>query len=232
VTGAIEVTVGRPSLVTGAVPKTCDFTPTRTSKGNFTINTTNCVPGYDAIGGDEAVVGWGSPGGDVERLFVRAPFVEALPGRAIVDGNLDQGTSSSLELRSNAGQVRGVANVTASSLTGIFSGTFRRNGTGVATNVGDHILGTWDGTNNYQVRSLTMAISPSQISGTCDPSTAYGLAKFRNGKPFDSEEGTTDGTGATGPLDISDTGLQSGDLIRFTCMAAGGDRTTVTRLVS
>src|SRR4051812_24642862 len=230
VTGTLGVTVGRPSLSTGSIPKTCQFAPMRDSSGHFGIDATDCVAGYDTIGGDVAVVVWNTPGGDFERLFTRAPFVQAWVGRAKVDGYLDAGTSASLELRSAGGQVRGSASPTAGLLTGGFHGTFRKDGVAVNAQFANVIHGTWEGTQTYRVRKLTVAMSSTSISGTCDPNTRYGLALLRSGNPFVARDEITDAGGSTGPLDISEAGLHPGDVISFTCMNGVGDRTALERI--
>jgi len=231
VSGALSITIGRPSLTTGSIPKMCSLNPTRTAAGDFNVDATDCVPGYDTTGGDVAVVVWNTPGGDFERSFVRAPYVEAVLGKPTVRGYLDAATSASLVLRSSGGQVRGTSKVTSSLLTGIFAGAFKNGGIGVKTIAGNLITGNWEGAHSYRVRQLVVAISPSAINGACDPNVPYGLALVRAGEIVANLDGTTNGSGATGTLSTSESGLNSGDAVVFICMNLSGDRTKLVRAV-
>jgi hypothetical protein len=163
-------------------------------------------------------------------MFTRAPYVQAWMNRAKVDGYLDAGTGTSLQLRSAGGQVRGTSSVTGSLLTGGFHGAFAKNGMAVNAQVGNVISGSWDGLQSYRVRKLTVAMSPTTISGTCDPNVQYGLALIRGGKAYVSRDEITDFGGSTGPLDITETGLDPGDVVALTCRNAAGDRTTLQRV--
>ncbi len=43
--------------------------------------------------------------------------------------------------------------------------------------------------------------------------------------------GVTDATGNTDQLNVSESGLNPGDVVAFTCVSGGGDRTKLTRVV-
>jgi hypothetical protein len=227
--GTIGLTIGRPDLGSLGIPKTCILTPVRDARGNFRKNTTNCVSGYHARGGDAALVGWANAAGDSVRNFVYAPYLEIELHTFRAEGQLFADTTVPLTVVSQ-GTTRATATAAGDSLTGAFHAAFHFHGHTVTPRVGDVVRGRWAGSSmtSYAIPRLTLNLStPTAIVGTCTPHTAYAISIARDGNGAAYTDGTTDGSGHTLPFDPSSFTLQTGDLVTFTCARGNGDRTSL-----
>lgn len=227
--GLFAVEPAHPLLSGHDIQLICDHQTTVSPSGHFSFDTTNCAPGYDATGGDEAFLEWISPGGDREQWVVHAPYLDVLFETPHVSGYARGTSSVSLTLESKSGAVRGTAHA-AVKADGSFSTKMRHSGNPVDIKAGNRIAGNWAESIHYPVPAMSVIVSlgDDTVTGTCTPNTAYGLL-VTWGIYSDTMDGTTDGAGSTPPFDLSgEHQIAAGDKVTFVCARPNGDRTTAS----
>jgi hypothetical protein len=225
---SLDLAVFEDDLTPYSGTETCVDVPLHASAtGAYSRDTSTCMTGYNAAGGDKAWVEWLGPNGDREIVILTAPYGQAVFGTARVSGYGFAGVPVDTTLKSTGGAMRATGHTT-STATGNWTLQLKdTQGHTVAPHVGDVLTGDWapGGTSSLKVFKMTTGFGANTVHGTCTPDTRYSfVVEWAGSTSTSTRNGTTDGAGATGDFLVEGHTLAAGDTVLFTCAKVNGDR--------